>query len=65
MLCYKDRTFCQHYESCAMGNTCERALTEKVATGAERVKLPISQFAEIPDCFQGIEKCHTKEIEKL
>ena len=52
MICYRDMTFCQHYESCADGLTCERALTPGVLYKASKIGLPICQFAEDPECYE-------------
>ncbi len=52
MLCYKDRTFCQHWLKCADGEECGRALTQAVKDGADRANLYISQYLGHPDCFK-------------
>ena len=50
MLCYRDMTYCG-YADCA-DLKCNRRLTDAVEKAAELLKLPISQFAERPDCFK-------------
>ena len=54
MICYRDKTFCQFYESCAKAAICPRPLTDEVMAAAERwwgsPAVPISKFAEQPDC---------------
>ena len=49
MLCYRDVTFC-NYSDCT-NLKCTRRLTESVKRAAELLRLPISQFAEQPECF--------------
>jgi len=48
---YKDKTFCEYYESCHYGYCCHRALTksvkEKVPSG-----VPVSVFDKEPECFE-------------
>ena len=53
MICYKDRTFCRFYEECKDGSTCSRALTTDIIKNAEESKLPVSQYAEKPECFKS------------
>lgn len=50
MMCYRDRTFCG-FKDCTNFNKCSRRLTEAVEKAAELLRLPISQFAEQPECF--------------
>jgi hypothetical protein len=50
MLCYRDRTYCRFFD-CADFDKCSRRLTESVKHAAELLRLPISQFAERPECF--------------
>ena len=50
MLCYRDRTYCG-FADCADFDKCSRRLTESVKQAAELLRLPISQFAEQPECF--------------
>jgi hypothetical protein len=50
MLCYRDRTYCR-FVDCADFDKCPRRLTESVKQAAELLRLPISQFAEQPECF--------------
>jgi len=49
MLCYKDMTFCSYYKECK-DKDCIRALTPEVEESARKFGLPISHFAERPDC---------------
>lgn len=51
MYCYKDRTFCTYYKECEDGDKCGRALTPDHIDAAEAYKIPVSTFAEKPDCF--------------
>lgn len=51
MLCYRDRTFCSYWRDCRHGKVCNSALTDEVAAAADAARLPISQFAEQPQCF--------------
>ena len=52
MLVYRDRTFCDFYKDCACGYNCNRALTDQVKKGAKKIGLPISLYANKPDCFE-------------
>jgi len=56
MICYKDMTFCPHYETCATGAKCCRALTPDVVEAAGKWwgtdGAPIAQFAYPPDCYE-------------
>jgi len=54
MLCHKDRTFCPYYCQCNHGDSCSAALTKEVEEDSEKAGLPISQFAEKPNCFEEI-----------
>lgn len=47
---YRDMTFCG-FTDCKNFNTCSRRLTDAVEKAAELLRLPISQFAEQPECF--------------
>ena len=47
---YRDMTFCG-FTDCENFNKCGRRLTEAVEKAAELLRLPISQFAEQPECF--------------
>ena len=47
---YRDMTFCG-FTDCENFNKCSRRLTEAVEKAAELLRLPISQFAEQPECF--------------
>lgn len=49
-LAYRDMTFCR-FSDCADFDNCSRRLTESVKQAAELLRLPISQFAEQPECF--------------
>jgi len=51
MLTYRDRTYCSFYLDCK--NACERALTPEVSKDAERLNLPVGQFADKPECYEG------------
>jgi len=53
MMCYKDMTFCGFYETCKHQSDCHRPLTEKVIKDAEEFGLPISQFTDKPECWEG------------
>lgn len=50
MLCYRDMTYCDYVDCSDL--KCSRRLTDAVEKAAELLKLPISQFAEKPDCFK-------------
>lgn len=56
MICYRDMTFCRHYENCAHAAECHRPLTPKVVEAAERwwgsADAPIMTFAEQPHCHE-------------
>ena len=52
MICYKDKAFCPYWHDCQKGGECHRAMTDEVVRGSARAKLPISQFAEKPDCWE-------------
>ena len=49
-LVYRDMTFCR-FVDCTDFDKCSRRLTESVKQAAELLRLPISQFAEQPECF--------------
>lgn len=49
-LVYRDMTWCS-YSDCT-DLKCTRRLTQAVEQSAELLRLPISQFAEKPDCFK-------------
>lgn len=57
MLSYKDMTFCA-YTDCKFFKyndpykQCFRALTKKVIEDANKLNLPICQFADKPECFK-------------
>jgi len=57
MLCYKDRIFCPFFGDCKNGETCPRALTDKVIASAKewhglrKGEPPIDQYASAPECF--------------
>lgn len=50
MICYKDNTFCP-FDRCLNFRKCLRALHPIIVTDAEKFGLPISRFAEEPDCY--------------
>lgn len=53
MLCYKDQTWCRHYEACAKGKDCPNALTPEVRKAADDFGLPVYQTAGAPpDCYE-------------
>ena len=58
MMSYKDMTFCEHHEMCEDGETCERALTEKVKKAADKwwgnpgAPITIADFSQ-SSCFKG------------
>ena len=49
-LFYRDMTWCP-YSDCADFASCSRRLTDSVKQAAELLRLPISRFAEQPECF--------------
>lgn len=49
-LVYRDMAFCR-FSDCVDFDKCSRRLTESVEQVAELLRLPISQFAEQPECF--------------
>jgi hypothetical protein len=51
MIYYTGRSYCQHYKICKHGETCDRALTDKVKEGAKKVNLPFSIIVN-PECFE-------------
>ena len=53
MICYRDMTFCTFHLICKNGYTCERALTEKVKSDAEKwmKPAPICVYSEFPECY--------------
>lgn len=51
MLCYRDRIYCPFHLRCKAGDFCARSLTDSVVKDAADFGLPISQFAEEPNCF--------------
>lgn len=51
-LVYRDMTFCK-FSDCADFASCSRRLTDSVKQAAELLRLPISQFAEQPNCFEA------------
>lgn len=56
MLCYRDMTFCD-YKCCAKFDKCDRALTDKVYTDAEKWMHggPICIYAEKPVCYTDLD----------
>ena len=51
MICYKDKTFCPYYLLCKNGHTCDRILTIKIKTHAQKIGLPVAVYTDLPDCF--------------
>ena len=51
MICYKDRSYCQHYKICKHGETCDRALTDKVKEEAKKIGLSIAVDIS-PECYK-------------
>lgn len=53
---YRDMTFCPFYKDCSQGDTCPRALTDKVEQDAimwwGNEHAPICVYAEAPHCFE-------------
>lgn len=49
---YQDRMFCSYYQECKNSQCCDRALTEEVKSEAQKLRLPICQFAEPPHCYE-------------
>ena len=57
MMCYRDRTYCQFFDTCKDGEMCARALTERVRRDAEAFNLPLCTFIAPPkDCYTPKEK---------
>lgn len=54
MMCYRDMTFCTHYETCELGATCPRALTQQVKDDAElwMKNPPICIYTDNPWCYK-------------
>lgn len=54
MICYKDMTFCKHYEDCKKADDCPRPLTPTVRQQAIKWwgsdDAPIAVFTEKPEC---------------
>ena len=50
---YKDKTFCPYGTICKDGSTCDRVLTPADVEEAMKLGLPISQFAQFPECFKA------------
>uniref|UniRef100_A0A7C3WVG4 Uncharacterized protein n=1 Tax=Dictyoglomus turgidum TaxID=513050 RepID=A0A7C3WVG4_9BACT len=67
MLCYKDKTFCKHYD-CDLFKKCDRSLTEKVIKDAQSWwggdNPPISVFENKPECFV-CKSCIKSECQNL
>jgi len=57
MLCYKDMTFCPHWETCqvCVNDSCGRELTHKVWEEAEKIGLEVCRFMDKPSCYRKIE----------
>ena len=52
MLCYKDKTFCTYYETCAASEECTRKATPELLDEALAFGLPVAVYGEKPSCFQ-------------
>lgn len=54
MLCYKDKTWCPFWKTCADGKTCPDALTPQVKQDAEAwmTHAPIAVWTEKPMCWK-------------
>jgi hypothetical protein len=56
MICYRDMTFCKHYEDCAKAETCHRPLTPEVKAKADAWwkgmpgEAPIAYWTQKPSC---------------
>lgn len=51
MISYKDMTFCPYYKNCKSADMCHRPLTAKVRQDAEKFGLPLSMYAQKPECW--------------
>lgn len=58
MMCYRDMTFCKHWENCAKAQACPRPLTPDVLADAEewwgKPDAPIAVFVDQPDCHEEV-----------
>ena len=52
MYCLHDMTYCSFYITCKQGDTCLRALTEKINDESRKLKIPICQYMEVPKCYE-------------
>lgn len=52
MLVYKDKCFCPFWKKCKKGNTCSRALTDKIQKEANTSGMLIDRFINDPICFE-------------
>ena len=65
-MCYLDMMFCPFHDTCNEGKSCGWALTEEVKDAAQewwkplKGVAPICMFAEIPDCWEPLEKKTTQ-----
>lgn len=54
MICYRDMTFCEHYETCKNAKWCSRPLTPEVKEQAKKWwgddDAPIARFVNKPEC---------------
>ena len=50
MICYKDMTFCNSWDSCTKGDDCPRAITEHVLIDAEEKGLLLSVVDKL-ECY--------------
>lgn len=57
MICYKDKTWCRHYDGCKHRDECHRPLTDEVIKAAEEwwgnEDAPIAVFVERPECYES------------
>ena len=53
---FRDITFCKVYKGCKDGDTCHRALTDKVKEDAKKwwgkEGAPMSVFVDKPNCYK-------------
>lgn len=61
MMCYRDMTFCPFFGDCTKRDTCHRPLTAEVIIAAQASGLPVSQYAEKPECHTTEETSSTTE----
>lgn len=51
MLSYRDMTFCPYWKDCNSAYMCHRPLTWKVSETAKACGMPLSIYAEKPECW--------------